>query len=114
MTQTISAKTPFPFGLGFNDTLSLNWTAFGIGERTIATVDNISANPPGPTFTNKAPNAEVFPGEHGQDVAIGKAATFTMNGQGATVGIDYQITVSVTFNDGAKDAAVFLAPCRAA
>jgi hypothetical protein len=114
MTQTISAKTPFPFGPGFNDTLALNWTAFGIGARTIRSVDNVASSPAGPTFAALAPNAGIIAGEHGQDVAIGKAATFRMNGSAAQAGANYEITVNVTFDDGATDQAAFLAPCRAA
>lgn len=111
---TISAKTPLPFGLGFDDVIALNWTPFGIGTRTIATVDSVTASPTGPLFSSLTPNAALIVGEHGQDVAIGKAATARMVASACVVDQDYRITFKVTYSDGKKDEAVLLAQCRAA
>jgi hypothetical protein len=109
---TISAKTPLPFHASDDDVYSLNFTQFGIGSRTITTVDSVVAAPTGPVFSALTPNAVVIDGESEQDVAIGKAATFRMVGSGATLGQDYDVTVKVTLSDGRKMAGVFVAQCR--
>jgi hypothetical protein len=110
----ISAKTPLPFHTYDDDIYSLNFTQFGIGSRTITTVDHVTAAPTGPVFSSLSSNAGIIDGENGQDVAIGKAATFRMVGSAATPGTDYDVTVEVTLSDGHKMAGVFVAQCREA
>ncbi len=108
----ISARTPLPFHTYDDDIYSLNFTQFGIGTRTITTVDTVTASPSGPVFSSLTPNGGVIDGENGQDVAIGKAATFRMVGSAAAAGTDYDVTVKVTLSDGHKMAGVFVAQCR--
>ena len=109
--DTISASTPLVFHPSDNQNYAVNFTQFGLGLRTIASVGTISSTPTGLTFNNKTPNTGVIDGEQGQDVDIGKAVQFDMTG--GTADLDYIITIPVTLSDGDIMNAVVLGECRA-
>ncbi len=111
MLPSISASTPLVFHPDDDQAYALNFTQYGIGTRTITSVDGIVASPTGPVFADLAANAGTVLGEKGQTVAIGKAATFSMSGGAAA--IDYECTCTVTYSDGSEVNGVFKAQCRA-
>jgi hypothetical protein len=109
--STLSASTTLFFHPADNQNYALNFTQFGIGNRTIAAVNAVSAAPlDSLEFTGLTPNAAGITGEFGQPVAVGKAATWDMSGGAA--GIDYSLTVQVTYSDGSIVNATLLASCR--
>ncbi len=108
----ISPNTPFKVTSKFNQQVAIDWTKFGLGSRTIATVDSVTATPSGLTFSSLTPNSGIVQGESDQDVAIGKAATFKLNATAATEGQDYIGVVGVTLSDGNGDGCKFRVQCR--
>ena len=110
MLPAISAETPLTFHPDDDQTYFLNFTQFGIGSRTIQTVNTIVPSPAGPVFADLAPNAAATVGEKGQPVAIGKGAVFSMSA--GTADQDYECTCNVTYSDGSEANGVFLAQCR--
>lgn len=107
---SVSAKTPLVFHPEDTQLYSLNFTQFGIGNRTIATVNSIAADQPGLVFGDLAPSTVETAGEKDQAVAVGKAALFSMSG--GMAGQDYECVCNVTYSDGSIVNGVFLAQCR--
>lgn len=106
----ISADTPIVFHPNDDQNYAVNFTAFGIGSRTIASVGTITASPTGLTFSGAAANASTITGEYGQTVAIGKGVQFNMSG--GTADTDYVLTIPVVLSDGSDMNAVVLGECR--
>src|SRR5689334_4631694 len=110
MPTVLSAAEPLVFHPDADDLYAANFTAFGIGSRTIASVGTIASDPSGLTFADKAANSATIYGQKGQTVGIGKAVQFRIDG--AVVDTDYVIEIPVTYSDGRSDVGVIQAWCR--